>query len=124
MRTVADRMNPRGMVILGGFTSALAFWTFTIAGDFTQIVLSQVILGFSWAMFYVGGLRTVETRSRDEGIVATGTGLFNASLSVSQVVGPFLAIYLYSLSSTYVLSMNVAAVVTAVATVLFVLGTL
>ncbi len=123
MRTVTDKMNPRLMVILGGFTSALAFWTFTIAGDFTQIVLSQVILGFSWAMFYVGGLRTVEMRSRDEGIVATGTGLFNASLSVSQLVGPFLAIYLYSVSSTYILSMNVAALVTAVATILFVIGT-
>lgn len=123
MRAVTDRLNPRLMLILGGLASSLAFFSFTITTSFLEIVLAQIILGISWALFYVGGLRTVEEQSKKDGIVATGTGLFNASLSTSQIVGPFLAIYLFSISSDYILSMNFASIITLIATsIYFVMG--
>ena len=123
MRAVTDRLNPRLMLILGGLASSLAFFSFTITTSFLEIVLTQIILGIAWALFYVGGLRTVEEQSKKDGIVATGTGLFNASLSTSQIMGPFLAIYLFSISADYILSMNFAAITTLIATsVYFVIG--
>ena len=120
MRTTGDKFDPAKMFILGGFGSALAFYTFVTADNFIQIVLTQVILGTSWAFFYVGGLRNVERKAHMDNTVATATGLFNASLSICQLVGPFLALYLYSISEDYTLSMKVAAAITVIATIIYI----
>jgi MFS family permease len=119
MRTTGDRFDPSTMFVFGGFTSALAFYTFTISENFVHIVLTQVILGTSWAFFYVGGLRNVERKAYSDNTVATATGLFNASTSIPQLIGPPLAIYLYSISEDYTLSMQVASIITIIATFLY-----
>lgn len=63
MKKFTDRFAPRKMLLLGGFISALAFFSFTLATNFFQIATMQIILGVSWAFFFVGGLRSVEENS-------------------------------------------------------------
>jgi MFS family permease len=120
MSTSGDRYSPSKMFIFGGLASSLAFYTFTISEDFIQIVLTQVILGISWAFFYVGGLRDVEIKSIKTNTVATATGLFNACIAISMIVGPFLALYLNSISQDYTLPMKVASVITGVSIILYI----
>ncbi|MCY3412576.1 MAG: MFS transporter [Candidatus Heimdallarchaeota archaeon] len=112
MKTFTDKFTPRKMFVLGGILSAISFSSYPFAENFIQMLGTQVILGISWAFFYVGGLRSVEENSRDDDVVATGTGLFNASLSTAQIVGPILALYLYTIAQNYTLSMFVAGIVT------------
>ncbi|MHA2254348.1 MAG: MFS transporter [Candidatus Kariarchaeaceae archaeon] len=119
MNTIGDRYDPPKMFVFGGIMSAVAFFSFTLSQNFFQIVGAQVILGTSWAFFYVGGLRNVTIKASKKNVVATATGLFNASISISQLVGPFLALLLFSLSKNYLLSMKVASVSTIVVIIFY-----
>lgn len=119
MGLIGDKYNPKKMFVLGGFVSAIAFWSFTIMSGFPQIVISQVILGASWTFFYLGALRSVEANGKKDNSVATGTGLLGACQSISMLIGPFLAIIFYEISKTYTLSMKFSAIVTTITTLLF-----
>ena len=119
MSTIADKYNPSKMFLFGGILSAASFFSFPVAQDFYQMVGTQVLLGLSWALFYVGGLRFVEINTKEDNVVATGTGLFNASISIAQLVGPLIAIALFWISDGYTLSMNVAGSVTAIAMIFY-----
>ncbi|MCE7734118.1 MAG: MFS transporter [Candidatus Heimdallarchaeota archaeon] len=112
MQILGDKLDPRKMYFVGSIFSSLAFYSFTLVSNFYEIVGTQIILGFSWALFYVGGLRRVEERSRQSNAVATATGLYNSSISIAQIVGPFIALFFLRFSDSFVNTMLFAAVVT------------
>ncbi len=119
MKTLGDRYNPQFMYFLGLVLSATAFFSFTLAGSLIEMVLTQFILGFSWAFFYVGGLRIVEFRAKSYNLVGTSTGLYNASISIAQVVGPVIGLFFFQISGTYILTMQVAGMVTFIGSIFF-----
>ncbi len=119
MKKFTDRYAPRKMLLFGGIISAIAFFSFTYASNFLHIASLQVILGISWAFFFVGGLRSVEENSREDDVVSTATGLFNASLSIAQIVGPILAVIFYSIAGNYTFAMVVAGWVTLISSIIY-----
>ncbi|RMG27191.1 MAG: MFS transporter [Methanobacteriota archaeon] len=112
MGKVGDRFNPLAMFIAGNFLSAMTFFSFTLASNFWQMLLTQMMLGVSWAFLYVGGLRLVEESGKTFDGVGTSTGLYNSSFSVAQAIGPILAIYFFDQSHDYTLAMKMAALIT------------
>ena len=107
------------MFFVGSLFSAIAFLSFTLVDTFPQMIITQVILGFSWAMFYVGGLRRVEEVSKESNTVATATGLFNSSISVAQIIGPFIAIIFLQFSDPFAKTMLFASVITFLVTIFY-----
>ena len=82
-----DRYDPSLLVAIGLVSSALTFFTFTLARSPWEIVPSQVILAFAWASLYVGSLRYVLDRNKEK---ATASGLLSSTLSLSGIIGPVL----------------------------------
>ncbi len=80
-----DRYDPSLLVAVGLVSSALTFYTFTLAGDYWQIIPSQVLLAAAWSCLYVGSLRYVMDRNKEK---ATVTGLLSSTMSISGIVGP------------------------------------
>ncbi|MHA2504043.1 MAG: MFS transporter [Candidatus Kariarchaeaceae archaeon] len=119
MRLAADRGDPQRMLLLGTLLSAMAFASFPLATNYLQISLTQILLGLSFAFFLVGGLRTVEYRGLQLDMVGTSTGLFEASFSISQIIGPILALLVFSQFQTYTSLMYVAAIITAATTLIY-----
>ncbi|OLS28823.1 MAG: Tetracycline resistance protein, class B [Candidatus Heimdallarchaeota archaeon LC_2] len=119
MRLIGDKINPKKMFFVGAIFSSIAFFSFTLVENFPQMILTQVILGFSWAMFYVGGLRRVEERSKESKTVATATGLFNSSISVAQIIGPFIAILFLQVSDPFTKTMLFASSITFLVTIFY-----
>lgn len=119
MQLVGDKIDPKKMFFIGSIFSAIAFLSFTLVDNFPQIVFTQVILGFSWAMFYVGGLRRVEEKSKESNTVATATGLFNSSISVALIVGPLIAILFLQVSNSFINTMLFAASMTLLITIFY-----
>lgn len=118
MRYLGDiGKNPQKMLLLGTFLSAVAFVSFPLSRNFLEISLTQIILGLSFGFFFVGGLRTVEIRGTELGMVGTSTGLFEASFSISQVLGPLIALVVISRFETYTSLMFNAAILTTLLTI-------
>lgn len=82
-----DRPDPSLLVAVGLGSSALTFFTFTLAGSYWQIIPSQVILAFAWACMYVGCLRYVMDRNKEK---ATVSGILSSTMSISGITGPVL----------------------------------
>jgi DHA1 family quinolone resistance protein-like MFS transporter len=82
-----DRYDPALLVAVGLVSSALTFFTFTLAGSPWEIVPSQVLLAFAWASLYVGSLRYVLDKNKEK---ATATGLLSSTMSLSGIIGPVL----------------------------------
>ena len=82
-----DRYDPSLLVAVGLVSSALTFFTFTLAGSYWEIIPSQILLAASWSCLYVGALRYVMDRNKEK---ATVTGLLSSTLSISGIIGPVL----------------------------------
>jgi len=80
-----DRYDPAILVALGLGSSALTFYTFTLAGSFWEIMPSQLLLAFAWSCLYVGSLRYVMDRNEEK---ATVSGLLASTTSISGILGP------------------------------------
>jgi len=80
-----DRYDPSILVALGLGSSALTFYTFTLAGSFWEIIPSQLLLAFAWSCLYVGSVRYVMDRNEEK---ATVSGLLGSTLSISGILGP------------------------------------
>jgi len=80
-----DRYDPSLLVAVGLGSSALTFFTFTLAGSYWEIIPSQVMLAFAWASLYVGSLRYVMDKNKEK---ATASGLLSSTMSISGIVGP------------------------------------
>lgn len=82
-----DRYDPALLVAVGLVSSALTFYTFTLASSPWEIVPSQVILAFAWASLYVGSLRYVLDKNKEK---ATASGMLSSTMSLSGIIGPVL----------------------------------
>lgn len=80
-----DKYDPAILVALGLGSSALTFFTFTLAGSFWEIIPSQLLLAFAWSCLYVGSLRYVMDRNEEK---ATASGLLASTTSISGILGP------------------------------------
>lgn len=82
-----DRPDPSLLVAVGLGSSALTFFTFTLAGSYWEIIPSQILLAFAWACMYVGCLRYVMDRNAEK---ATVSGILSSTMSISGITGPIL----------------------------------
>jgi MFS family permease len=82
-----DRPDPALLVAIGLVSSALTFVTFTLAGNYWEIIPSQVLLAFAWASLYVGSLRYVMDRNKEK---ATASAMLSSTMSISGILGPML----------------------------------
>ncbi len=114
MRKV-DRFRSTLLVGVGLASSAATFVSFTLAQDFPQILLTQVLLGFSWAALYVGALQFIVERNRE---TATAGGMLSSVLSVSSIVGP-IAGGVLAFGDNYLLPMYAAAAMCGIALVTY-----
>ena len=84
---ILDRYDPSLLVAVGLASSALTFFTFTLAGSYWEIIPSQILLAAAWSCLYVGSLRYVMDRSKEK---ATASGLLSSTMSISGIIGPVL----------------------------------
>ncbi len=82
-----DRFRSIPLVYVGLVFSALGFLTMGLAVDFPQMMLTQLLIGVSWAALYVGSVKFVMERNLER---ATATGLLNSTIGVSSIAGPLI----------------------------------
>jgi MFS family permease len=85
MMFLMDKYDPSLLVAVGLGSSAVTFFTFTLAGSYWEIIPSQIMLAFAWASLYVGSLRYVMDKNKEK---ATASGLLSSTMSISGIVGP------------------------------------
>jgi DHA1 family quinolone resistance protein-like MFS transporter len=90
MYTLSGKIKYVTSVTAGLFLSSVTFFSFTLAASHWQIFPTQILLGVSWALTYVGGLRYLVDRNVEK---ATVSGLFDSVLSLSSIIGPFMATF-------------------------------
>jgi MFS family permease len=83
---VIDRFNSVKLFLGGLVVSAIAFMTFTLAHNFAEMLPTQILLGVSFALLYVGSLRFLMERNIER---ATSTGMLQSVMSISAIIGPF-----------------------------------
>ncbi|MBI4010577.1 MAG: MFS transporter [Candidatus Aenigmarchaeota archaeon] len=88
MLTVTDRMKVNTLIALGTLLSAVTFFLFGISIELWQLLLSQIVLGISWAFLYVGSIRWITDNTKEK---ATGLGLLNSFINLSMLIGPLIA---------------------------------
>jgi len=118
MYAIVGRLSYVRSVAAGLLMSSVTFFIFTLAGDFWQILPMQVLLGISWSLLYVGGLRYLMDRNVER---ATASGLFDSVLSLSSIIGPFLATVVVAFGS-YRTTMYFASVFAFASLFLFLLS--
>ena len=109
------RYRSTALVGVGLVASAATFLSFTLARDFLQILLTQVLLGFAWATLYVGALQYIVDRNKE---TATAGGILNGVLSISSIVGPIVGGVL-AFGKNYVVPMYAAAILCGIALVTY-----
>ncbi|MFQ5910292.1 MAG: MFS transporter, partial [Thermoplasmata archaeon] len=113
-----DRFNSVKLVLAGLVFSAVAFVSFTFASSFTELFPTQILLGLSFAMLYVGSLRFLMERNVER---ATSTGILGSVMGISAVIGPFFG-GLISLSFGYEATMYAASMMTLIGIATFLPG--
>ncbi|MGA1820656.1 MAG: MFS transporter [Thermoplasmatota archaeon] len=94
MFLIGDHLKPRTLIGIGLIASAMAFISFTIIQEFPLFLVTQVLLGFSWANLYVGSLRLMLERNRER---ASAAGLLASSISLSSLIGPLISLVIVQL---------------------------
>lgn len=82
-----DRFRSVPLVYVGLVFSALGFFTMGLAVDFPQMMMTQLLIGVSWAALYVGCVKYIMERSVER---ATATGLLNSTIGISSIAGPLI----------------------------------
>lgn len=98
MYYMTDRAWSAGLLRTGLFLSGVTFVTFTLAPNFWWILPTQIILGVSWALIYVGGLRAATEGEPDAG---AASGIFTSMLNLSAVIGPLVGTLLVNWGGYY-----------------------
>jgi len=119
MRTT-DRGRSIPLVNIGLAFSALGFLTMAVATDFPQMMLTQLLVGVSWAALYVGSLKYIMERNVER---ATALGLLNSIIGISSIIGPLIGGTLVSVvlsmghtaDSAYRMTFYLAAIMAAIA---------
>jgi len=105
---VTDKINSKKLVRIGILLSGITFFMFALVPNFWYILPVQILLGISWAFLYVGSLRYLTDRNVEK---ATVSGMLDSVLSLSSIIGPFLATIIVSFAD-YRTTMYVASVLT------------
>jgi DHA1 family quinolone resistance protein-like MFS transporter len=116
MVTITDRFDSKKLVSLGLIASTVTFIWFPFARNIIEILPSQILLGFAWAMLYVGALKFVTENNKER---STASGLLHSMLSLSGVVGPVIAAVIYLIWPGYAPIMIFAAIMSIIAYGLF-----
>jgi MFS family permease len=106
MYTLSPRIGYASSVAGGLIMASVTFFSFTLATNFWQILPAQVLLGVSWSLLYVGGLRYLMDRNVEK---ATVSGLFDSALSLSSIIGPLIGAVVISFGG-YTTTMYLASV--------------
>lgn len=88
MYTFGGKMKDVASIIVGLALSSVAFFSFTLVKNHWQIMPVLILLGISWALLYVGGLRYLMKNNIEK---ATVSGVLDSVLYLSSVIGPFIA---------------------------------
>ena len=112
LRYFGDRGDSKYVFLFGLILSSMTFITFPYTSNFIQVFFAEILMGTSFSLYMIGGLRISQEIGAEIGMVGTATGLYEASGSVSQIIGPILAIIVYSIFQTYTASMYFASAVT------------
>lgn len=86
---LGDKVPPRPAFIAGLILTGVAALSFTVIQTFPLFLVTQVLLGMSWSMLYIGALRLMLSTNDERG---TATGLLNSSIGLSGLIGPIIAI--------------------------------
>lgn len=113
-----DRFNCVKLILGGLIFSAATFVSFTLANDFIQVFPTQILLGISFALLYVGSLRFLMERNVEH---ATSTGILGSVMSISAIIGPFFG-GLVSMAYGYEATMYAATIMTLIAIATFLPG--
>ena len=93
MYTLSQRIGYTSSVTGGLLLACITFTFFTIVTAFWQIMPMQILLGISWSLLYVGGLKYLVGRNVEK---ATVTGLFESVISLSSIIGPLIGAFVVS----------------------------
>lgn len=80
-----DSFRGSNLVISGLLFSAITFFSFTLASNQFQFLLTQVLLAFSWSCLYIGSLKSVLEQNIER---ATASGLLKSTISLASILGP------------------------------------
>ncbi|MFW9870080.1 MAG: MFS transporter [Candidatus Thorarchaeota archaeon] len=116
MVTITDRFESRRLVSIGLVASAITFAWFPFATNIIEILPSQILVGFAWAMLYVGALKYVTENNEER---STASGLLQSMLSLSGVIGPIIAAVIYTIWPGYAPIMLFASVMSLLSYGLF-----
>jgi MFS family permease len=100
MYFLTDRGWSTGLLRLGLLLSSVTFVTFALAPNFWWILPTQILLGISWALLYVGGLRAATEGHPNPG---AASAIFAGVLNISMVIGPALGALLVPIGGYYLL---------------------
>ncbi|UCE28857.1 MAG: MFS transporter [Candidatus Bathyarchaeota archaeon] len=115
MFTLSQRIGYTSSVAGGLLLAGATFFSFALVADFWQIMPAQVLLGVSWSLLYVGGLRYLMDRNVEK---ATVSGLFDSALSLSSIIGPLIGAIIVSFGS-YRITMYLASALAFIGFLLF-----
>jgi MFS family permease len=97
--------------------SILTFLSFTFCDNIWVLMPTQVFLGCSWALLYVGSVRFIMARNVER---ATATGMLDSTTSMSAILGSLIGGFAVDLTGgNYLAPMYLAAVMGLIALVLF-----
>jgi MFS family permease len=115
MYTLSGRIKYVASVTAGLVLSSVTFFSLTLATDYLQIIPTQFLLGVSWSLMYVGGLRYLMDRNIEK---ATVSGLFDSVPSLSSIIGPFMATFVITLGD-YRTTMYLASILAIISFLAF-----
>ncbi|MHB1042773.1 MAG: MFS transporter [Eubacteriales bacterium] len=82
-----EPFNANRVFALGQLMSIMVFVAYALARSLWSLVIVQALLGAAWSFLYVGALLLVLRSGEDRG---TSSGIFQSTLNLCGVVGPFL----------------------------------
>ena len=115
MYTLSSKIGYTSSIAGGLILACITFFSFTLAENFWQIIPAQILLGVSWSLLYVGGLRYLMDRNVEK---ATVSGLFDSALSLSSIIGPLIGAIVVSFGG-YSTTMYLASALSFVSFLLF-----
>ena len=87
---IADRSNPKYLIIFGSFLSGLAVLGMPFADGFTQILMLNVVMGAANGIAFPGALVITANLGKTMGM-ATLMGLTDAGWSLGMIVSPIMS---------------------------------
>ncbi len=87
LKFIANRIRFRSTA-LGILILSVSFPLFAFARNLSQIIPLQILSGMGWAFMYAGSLNDIMKNNNEKG---TATGILQSSISLGNIVGPFVA---------------------------------